>query len=169
MSDNSQINFIRQQGFRDAVASECEGKLPALMFQPRIVGLIVAIAIVLQAGYLFLALSAVLWWNALVPARNPIDALYNALVARPRGLPALLPAPAPRRFAQGMAATFALAIGLSLLSDLRPLAWTLEALLVIALSALIFGRFCVGSYLFHVLTGRAAFANGTLPWSRMRT
>jgi ABC-type antimicrobial peptide transport system permease subunit len=45
-------------------------------------------------------------------------------------------------------------------------AWTLEALLLAALGGLIFGRFCVGSYLFLVLTGQASLANRTLPWSR---
>jgi hypothetical protein len=165
MSNDAQINFVRQQGFRDAGASECKGGFPALMFQPRLIGVVVAIGIVFQSGYLFLALSAVLWWNALVPSRNPFDASYNALVARPRGLPPLTPAPAPRRFAQGMAGTFALGIGVSLLSGLQVLAWILEGFLVIALAALVFGRFCIGSYLFHVFSGHRAFANRTLPWS----
>jgi hypothetical protein len=169
MPGNSQVNFIRQQGFQGAGASECESRFPGLMFQPRIVGLVVAIAIIFQAAYLFLALAAVLWWSALVPARNPFEALYNALIARPRNLPPLQAAPAPRRFAQGMAGTFALAIGLSLLAGLRPLAWTLEVLLVIALAALLFGRLCVGSYLFHILTRNRAFANRTLPWSKIST
>jgi hypothetical protein len=31
---------------------------------------------------------------------------------------------------------------------------------------LIFGRFCLGSYLFLLLTGQARFANRTLPWAR---
>ncbi len=32
--------------------------------------------------------------------------------------------------------------------------------------ALIFGKFCLGSYVFHLLRGEAAFANRTLPWVR---
>jgi hypothetical protein len=35
-----------------------------------------------------------------------------------------------------------------------------------ALAALIFGRFCLGSYLFLLFTGRLGFANRTLPWAR---
>jgi hypothetical protein len=106
----------------------------------------------------------VLWWNVLLPGLNPFDALYNRLVAEPRNLPRLTPAPAPRRFAQAMAATFNLGIGLSLLLGQMTVAYVLEALLVIALTALIFGRFCLGSYVWHLVTGEARFANRTLPW-----
>jgi Domain of unknown function (DUF4395) len=60
-------------------------------------------------------LSAVLWWNAIVPTHNLFDAIYNHTVAEPRGLPRLGAAPAPRRFAQGMAGTFALAIAVALM------------------------------------------------------
>jgi hypothetical protein len=87
-------------------------------------------------------------------------------VAKPRGLPRLGPAPGPRRFAQAMAGTFMLAIGLSLLYSWRTLAWSIEALLLLALAALVFGRFCLGSYIFLLLTGHTGFANRTLPWAR---
>jgi hypothetical protein len=83
-----------------------------------------------------------------------------------KGLPRLDPAPGPRRFAQALAGTFMLAIGLSLLSGWTILAWTLEALLLTALGALIVGRFCLGSYLFLLFTGQGGFANRTLPWAR---
>jgi hypothetical protein len=58
-----------------------------------------------------------------------------------------------------------LGIGLSLLSGRHTLAWVLEAGLVAALAALIFGRFCLGSYLFLLFTGEGRFANRTLPWA----
>src|SRR5512138_3788918 len=114
MPRSSELNFVRQQGFRDAGADACECQFPALMFQPRILGVLVVTALVLQSWLLFLGLSAILWWNVLVPALNPFDALYNSLIAGPRGFPRLKPAPTPRRFAQGMAATFMLTIGISL-------------------------------------------------------
>ncbi len=120
----------------------------------------------LQAWPLFLILSAVLWWSALIPTRNPFDALYNRFVVKPKGLPLLTPAPGPRRFAQGMAATFMLVIGLSLAMGWQGLALTFESLLAVALAALIFGKFCLGSYVFLLLRGDAAFANRTLPWVR---
>jgi len=166
MSGSAQLNFIQQQGFRDATAAGCETQYPALMFQPRLIGMIVAVGLLLQAPALFLLLSGVLWWNVLLPALNPFDVLYNTLIAGPKGLPKLTPAPGPRRFAQGMAATFMLGIGLSILSGWPIAAWILEGLLVVALVALVFGRFCLGSYIFHLLRGEARFANRTLPWTR---
>jgi len=166
MESSSQLNFIQQQGFKDAAPSACELQYPALMFQPRLIGVIVAVGVVFQASALFLILSAVLWWNAFVPSLNLFDALYNSLVAGPKGLPHLTPAPGPRRFAQGLAATFMLGIGLSLLSGWKVTAWVLEGILAAALAALIFGKFCLGSYVFHLLRGESAFANRTLPWTR---
>ena len=161
----AKLNFVRQQGFRDASPEACSFQYPALMWQPRVIGILVLVGIAFQSGPYFLALAALLWWNVILPAFNPFDALYNRLVAKPRGLPRLSPAPAPRRFAQGMAGTFMLAIGLSLLFEVSLLAYTLEGLLLAALGALIFGRFCLGSYLFLLFTGQSGFANRTLPWS----
>jgi hypothetical protein len=166
MSRSAQLNFVQQQGFRDATAPGCESNYTALMFQPRIIGVLVVAGLIFQAWPLFLILSAILWWNVLVPALNPFDALYNLLIAGPKGFPRLTPAPAPRRFAQGMAASFMLGIGLSLLLGWQLIAWTLEAMLVLALVALNFGKFCLGSYVFHLLRGDAAFAKRTLPWAR---
>jgi hypothetical protein len=166
MERSAQLNFIQQQGFRDATPSGCETQFPALMFQPRLIGVIVAVGLVLQAPALFLILSAILWWNVLLPARNIFDALYNRFVAGPKGLPKLTPAPGPRRFAQGMAATFMLGIGISIFWDQPVAAWVLEGFLVMALVALVFGKFCLGSYIFHLIRGEAAFANRTLPWVR---
>jgi Domain of unknown function (DUF4395) len=166
MERSSQLNFIRQQGFKNAAPSVCKLQYPALMFQPRLIGIIVAVGLVFQAPVLFLILSAVLWWNAFVPSRNLFDALYNGLIAGRKGLPRLTPAPGPRRFAQGMAATFMLGIGLFLLSGWNVAVWVLEGVLVTALAALIFGKFCLGSYVFHLLRGESEFANRTLPWTR---
>jgi hypothetical protein len=160
------INFVKQQGFGDASVVTCDVQYPALMFQPRVLGVLVLAAVVLQASPLFLTLSAVLWWSALLPRLNPFDRLYNRLIAVRHGRPGLTPAPAPRRVAQGMAATFTLLIGVSLLAGWDTLAWILEALPLVALGALIFGAFCVGSYVFHLLTGNGEFAQRTLPWGR---
>jgi hypothetical protein len=162
----AELNFIRQQGFQDASAGSCAYQYPALMWQPRIIGALVLLGILLQSWGYFFVLWVLLWWNAAVPRLNPFDVLYNLVVAKPRSLPSAGPAPSPRRFAQVMAGTFMLAIGVALLSRSRGLAWFLEAVLVAALGALIFGRFCLGSYVFHLVTGRAGFANRTLPWSR---
>jgi hypothetical protein len=166
MSRTAQVNFVHQQGFPDAAPAACDLQYPALMFQPKLVGGLVVLGLVFQSGALFLVLSAVLFWSALLPAWNPFDALYNRLVARPRGRAELTAAPPPRRFAQGMAASFMLGIGACLELGWSGLALGLEALLVVALGALVLGKFCLGSYVFHLVRGNASFANRTLPWSR---
>ena len=162
----ARVNFIKQQGFDEASPRTCDIQYPALMLQPRVIGVLMLAGVLLQSSTLFLTLSAVLWLSALVPRLNPFDRLYNSLVAARPGRPALTMAPRPRRFAQGMAATFMLLIGVSLLAGWDVLAWVLEALLIAAIGALIFGGFCLGSYVFHVVTGNGAFAKRTLPWGR---
>jgi len=164
MASSAKLNFVRQQGFEDLEESSCGARYPALMFQPRVTAVLVVVGLIFQPGWLFLALAAILWWNVLVPALNPCDALYNRLIAGPKGMPKLSPAPAPRRFAQGMAGTFMFLIGAFLLLGWATAAVVVEAMLVMALSALIFGKFCLGSYIYYLIRGRSAFANHTLPW-----
>ena len=166
MSEIAKRQFVRQQGFGDASAATCAYQYPALMFQPRVLGALVPLAILLQSAAMFLVLAAILWWNVLVPARNPFDALYTRLIAGPRKLPATPVAPPPRRFSQGMAGTILAGAGLALLAGRPGLAWIFEGLVVAALGALVLGRFCLGSYLYHLLRGETGFANRTLPWSR---
>jgi hypothetical protein len=161
----ARVNFVKQQGFEDASVLSCDARYPALMFQPRIIGVLVLAGVLAQAPWLFLTLAALLSWNALVPGLNPFDRVYNKLAATRKGVPVLAAAPAPRRFAQAMAATFMALIGASLLAGWHTLAWVFEALLLAALGALIFGAFCSGSYLFHVVRGHGEFARRTLPWS----
>ena len=171
MSSRAVANFMTQQGFVEEPPDACDMHFEGLYFQPRIVFPTVIVAILLQlvsipwSAGLHLAISAVLWWNALVPARNPFELAYNRWIARPRGREELVPAPGPRRFAQGMAAALSLGAGLALLYGAMPVAWVLQAFLVVAFVALLFGRFCLGAYVYHLLRGRAAFANSTLPWA----
>jgi len=167
MSEIAKRQFVRQQGFGDASPITCEYQYPALMFQPRLLAGIVLLAILLQSAAMLLVLAGILWWNALVPRRNPFDALYNRAIAGPRNRPPVLPAPPPRRFSQGMAGTMLAGAGLALLGSRPGLAWIFEGLVAAALGALVLGRFCLGSYLYHLLRGEASFANRTLPWSRV--
>jgi uncharacterized protein DUF4395 len=163
---SAEVNFVRQQGLKDAAPETCVLQYPGLMWQPRVIGVLLLVGLVIQSWPYFLALWVLLWWNATLPRLNLFDAFYNQRVAGPKGLPQLGPAPRPRRFAQALAGTFMLAIGMSLFFGLRTLAWVLEVFLLAALAALIFGRFCLGSYLFLLFTGQAQFANRTLPWAR---
>jgi len=97
----SQVRFIRQQGFSGETFPDTF--YTALMLQPKIIGCVAAVGVMLQSGWIFLLLAAVLWWSALVPTRNPFDAIYNHLVAYRGGLPPLGAALSPRRFAAGEA------------------------------------------------------------------
>ena len=157
-------NFILQQGLSEPVAESCPLQYSALLFQPRVIGLWLVVAVIMQAPVGFFALAAVLWWSALVPRLNPFDALYNWTLARSRG-PALTAAPAPRRFAQALAGLFALAIGVSLAMGWHTIALVVEGFFVVAVGALAFGGFCLGSFVFHLVCGRADFAKRTLPWA----
>ena len=172
MATRAVTNFMRQQGFGEEPLDACDMHFEGLYVQPRIVFPTVIVAILLQlasipaSAGLHFAISALLWWNTVLPALNPFELAYNRWVARPNGRLELVPAPGPRRMAQGMAAAFNLGAGLALVFGMRPLAWVLQAMLVGAFSALLFGRFCLGAYVFHLLKGRVAFANSTLPWAR---
>ncbi len=166
METSTERNFILQQGFSEPPSASCPLQYSALLFQPRVVGLVVLFAVILQEPYVFLALAAILWWSSAFPRLNPFDALYNWLRSRrPDGV-ALSPAPGPRRFAQGMAGTFAAAIGVSLLMEWQRTAIVLQGFLIVAVAALVFGGFCLGSFIFHLVRGRLSFALRTLPWAR---
>ena len=158
-------NFILQQGLEDPGPQDTHRRFEALLFQPRLIGLVVLVGITFQSPAVFLGLWAVLWWSALLPRLNPFDALYNLTLGTRAGAVRLGPAPAPRRFAQGMAGTFALAIGAMLRLEWFITAHVLEVFLSTAIAALIFGRFCLGSYIYHLVSGKTEFAGKTLPWS----
>jgi len=165
-------NFMKQQGFTEEPDNVCNMHFSGLYFQPRIVGALVVAGIIVQflghslaAAILYFVLSAFLWWNVTLPKLNPFERFYNRVLAIPKGRATLAPAPGPRRFAQGMAAAFMLVVGVALLQGWMVTAWIFEAGLVMAFSALLFGKFCLGAYIYHLLHGRVAFANSTLPWA----
>jgi hypothetical protein len=166
-------NFMKQQGFPAEPPDACNMHFAGLYFQPRIVFPLILVGITLGwlglhlvGSVIFLVLAAVLSWNAGLPRLNPFELAYNRFRATPRGMPHLDPAPGPRRFAQGMAATLLLGAAIALLVGAPLVSAVLEGLLVVAFAALLFGRFCLGAYVYHLLRGRAAFANATLPWAR---
>lgn len=145
----SQVRFIRQQGFSGETFPD--SLYSALMLQPRLVGCVAAVGVLLQSAWLFLALAGVLWWSALVPTRNPFDAIYNHVVAYRRGLPPLGAAPAPRRFAAGGSGTVAFAIGVALLAGATITAWIIEGVFTAGIVAAVFADFCVPAHTYHRL------------------
>jgi hypothetical protein len=158
--------FMLQQGFPAGEPQQLRWHFRALLFQPSIVGPAMLIAIILQSRVLFFALAAVLAWNVIFPQWNPFERFYDWAIGRRRGSLKLEPAPGPRRFAQGTAAAFMLATGVALSFGWRTTAYVFEVFLVVAFTALLAGRFCLGAYIYQLLRGRAGFANATCPWSR---
>ena len=146
---DSQIRFIRQLGFPGTQFPD--SFYSALMFQPRAVGCVVALGVLLQSPWPFLALSAALWWSTLFPSFNLFDAIYNSVVAHRRGLRPLGIAPPPRRFAQGLAGTVAMVIAVALLSDVTTVAWIFQGLFVVASMAVVFRDNCAGAEVYYRL------------------
>ena len=85
-----------------------------------------------QLKAIFAVLAVLLWWSAFLPRLNPFDAFYNATFGTRAGAARLEPAPAPRRFAQGMAASFTTAIALCLAGGYLTAAWILEGFMLVA-------------------------------------
>ena len=131
----------------------------ALQFQPRVVGVVVLVGVVLRSPVVFIALSAVLWWSTLLPELSPFDMAYNRLIAVRRGSALLAPAPRPRRFAQGMAAITTTLIAVSLRTGHHLVAGAIEAFMLAAVGAILFRGFCLGSFVYHVLAGNREFAS----------
>ncbi len=163
---NSSIkrNFILQQGFEAPQPEDCAPQYSALLFQPRVIGVVALFAMIFQSPVIFLVSSAILLWSLLLPRLNPFDAIYNFTLANKSGNVRLTLAPPPRRLAQGIAGVLMVAIGVLLLLEFNPAAYVIEGFLLIALVALNFGSFCLGSYLYHNFRGNTEFARRTLPW-----
>jgi hypothetical protein len=159
-------NFILQQGLDPPAPGQCGRVALAYLFQPRIVGPVVLIGTLLQSPGLFLVLSAVLWWSALLPRWNPFDKIYNATLGAREGASRLARAPAPRRFSQGMAGTFALIVAILLFAEANVAARVFEVIFLVAAAAIALGRFCLGSFIYYLLAGQGKFAVRTLPWGR---
>lgn len=162
----AKYNFIQQQGFKDETEASAVVHYNALLFQPIIVGSFMLIGILTQSATLFFVFGLILWINTLLPSLNIFEIVYNATFRLMRNEPRLEPAPMPRRFMQGMAGTLMLGAAFTLLLNLNGLSYLLQGFIAAAFAALLFGKFCVGAYLYHYLAGNAGFANATCPWSR---
>ena len=148
----SKVDFIRQQGFTTEGCQD--GLYSALMFQPRVIAGAVIAGVVVQSPWLFLTLSAVLWWSALVPRHNPFDAFFNRVMADPTRLAAMPAAPPPRRFSQAMAGTMAMSIAMTLFAGASHAAWLLEGVFVAASMSVVVRRLCLPAYIYHLLWTR---------------
>jgi hypothetical protein len=159
-------NFILQQGFEDPAPAVYPRQYSALVFQPKIVLILVVAGILFQSRAVFAALCALLWWSALFPKLNPFSALYNRTFGTRSGAFRLGPAPAPRRGAETEAGAVALTSALLIHAGFSLAAYVVEAIFLAAGLAVVIGTFCLGSFVYHLLRGRWRFALQTLPWVR---
>jgi hypothetical protein len=150
MSRPTKLDFILQQGFPARSPRDCDRQFAALSFQPRLIGVLFAFGLAFQLPAAFAALAILLAWSALLPRWSPFDALHNATLGRLNAT-RLSAAPEPRRFAQGIAATITAGIALSMSASAPRTAAALQASFVLALTAVLLGRFCFGAYLWHRL------------------
>jgi len=162
---SSTLNFVRQQGFEDATTQSSGVQFQSLMWQPRLMALLVPFGLLLETGWYYIALGAVLWWSALVPRLSPFDAIYNRVVARRRNRQPLTPARGPRRLSQVLGGIFMMAIGLLMRAGRIQMAWTVFWIFILFLVLQVIGRFCAGASMFYLLTGKLAYLRRTMPWS----
>jgi Domain of unknown function (DUF4395) len=159
-------NFILQMGFADPDPAVRQRQYAALTFQPRIVLALVVAGILFQSPAVFAALGALLWLSALLPKLNPFSALYNLTMGRRPGAFRLGAAPAPRRGAETMAGTFALAIALLIFAGFNIAADVLQAIFLAASLAVELAGFCFGTFAYHLRRRNVKFALQTLPWAK---
>src|SRR4029453_3199470 len=157
-------NFIVQQGFSPSCTTTCDLQYSALLFMPRLLGLAFLAAAILRLPTLFFALGVLLWGCVVAPRFNPLNGLYNWVMSPVSGV-TLTPAPAPRRFSQFLGGSFALAIAASQTTGAHTTALALQAILLAAVSSVVFGGFCLGSFLFLIVRGRPDVAMRALPWA----
>ena len=159
-------NFILQLGFEDPAPALVPLQYSALVFQPKAVLTGVIAGILFQSPAIFAALGALLGWSALFPKLNPFNALYNRTIGSRPGAFRLGPSPAPRRGAETEAGAVALTIALLIHTGFSLAAYGVEAILLAASLAVLFGSFCTGSFTYHLVRGHWRFALQTLPWAR---
>jgi hypothetical protein len=162
----AKFNFIQQQGFEGETEESAVVHFNALLFQPIMVGSFMLIGILTQSATLFFIFGLILWINTVLPSLNIFEIFYNATFRLMRNEPRLEPAPMPRRFMQGMAGTLMLGAAFTLVLGLNGVSLVFQGFIAVAFVALLFGKFCVGAFIYHYITGNATFANATCPWSR---
>src|SRR4030095_397712 len=157
-------NFILQQGFEDPAPAVRPRQYSELVFQPKIVLILVVAGILSQSRAVFAALGALLWWSAVFPKLNPFSALYNRTFGTRPGAFRLGPAPFPRRGAETEAGAVALTSALLIHAGFSLAAYVVEAIFLAAALAVVIGSFCTGSFAPYLLPRRWGCGPSRPPW-----
>jgi hypothetical protein len=123
--------------------------------------IVVAVAALLTQSPLLVALLAVGFWLRVLygPRYSPLALLTTrVLVPRYPGHPRLVPGP-PKRFAQGIGATWTTAAALLLAVGATGAGWTLVALLLVPAGLEATLGFCVGCHAFRLLMKAGVIPN----------
>lgn len=151
---------LESQGFSSVADDAAAAALArAARFQPRatlallLAGVGVAasgqVSPVVPAAW-FGTLAGLAWLAVAVPATNVFDRAWDALAGEPRlGTP-----PTPRRFSQGIAATFLTTIAALFGAGLLPAAFAVSGVMAVAASLAAFADVCIGSLVHNLLFGR---------------
>jgi hypothetical protein len=147
LDEPKKLSFLRSQGLPLASVTA----FAPMQFQPRVIAIVVPIALVLRSPIALAAMALVLAWSAALPALNPFDAFYNKWIRPRTGGDALGPARPPRRFAQALASLMLGATAGLLAAGFTLLALTIAALFLVAVALVVLRGFCFGSYVFRLL------------------
>jgi hypothetical protein len=155
-------DFIAQQGVSNPHPASSQAIYTALQFQPRLIGALVLVGAATGRPEFFVALGLIQWWSVAAPRWNPFDLLYNRFLAA-RGGVSLMPAAPPRLFAQAIAGSLSLSIAMMLALGNDQAALLLECVFMLAVAAVVFGRYCPGASLFHALNRRGLLRGRAAP------
>ncbi len=127
-----------------------------LRFKPLMTLLLVAAGVAAGWPWLLVAAGALGLLGTALPALSWLDQLWNHVVRRPFGAPALPFDPDPRRFACGLADAFVLASGLAFLAGWTTTGWVLAGCVLVIAGTVVATGFCVAAWVYVEVKRRLA-------------
>jgi hypothetical protein len=149
-------NNLNKQGFGklDDEAKSCYA-LP-LRFTPAVGTTLIVIGLALQSPIWIGSMALVALSGALLPSGMLIDLVYNFGIRHLFGAPPLPPTPKPRRFSYLLSTTFLAGSAMSFYYGLSVLGLILGGFVVIGSTILTTTLWCLGSWWYRLIFGRAA-------------
>ena len=148
-------NNLNKQGFGkldDEVKSRFA--LP-LRFTPGVAAILIVIGLVLQSSIWLGSMAFVALSGALFPSGMLIDLVYNLGVRHLFAAPPLPPTPKPRQFSYLLSTVFLASSALSFYYGLPVLGFILGGMVVIGATILTTTLWCIGSWWYRLIFGRA--------------
>lgn len=143
---------LEMQGFVGYREETLRAIRPWLRLGPALCGAGMVAAIVLQSTTILWTLVAVALLGAILPV-HPFDIPYNCVIRRRAGTPAIPSYGLPRRFACMLAAKWISLTAIALGAGQHGIALGLAGVFVLSPIINVTTDFCVGSWIYHRLTG----------------